>query len=67
MFVEYKAFEPILKHDCGRLGTIYLYVSKLGKQAYTLVDLGHHHLPNANIEQIVSLLLMEGQARRVSF
>src|SRR4030095_15951282 len=34
--------------------------SKLGKQAYTLVDLGHH-LPNANIEQIVSLLLMEGK------
>jgi L-rhamnose isomerase/sugar isomerase len=30
----------------------------LGPKAYTLVDLGHH-LPNANIEQIVSLLLME--------
>ncbi len=28
--------------------------------AYTLVDLGHHH-PNTNIEQIVSLLLMEGK------
>ena len=27
-------------------------------KAYTLVDLGHH-LPNANIEQIVALLLME--------
>jgi len=37
-----------------------LYASKLGKQAYTLVDLGHH-LPAANIEQIVSLLLMEGK------
>ncbi len=32
----------------------------LGPKAYTLVDLGHH-LPNANIEQIVSLLLMEGK------
>src|SRR5262249_40528809 len=32
--------------------------TKLGDKAYTLVDLGHH-LPNANIEQIVSLLLME--------
>jgi L-rhamnose isomerase / sugar isomerase len=44
----------------GDWGQSYLYASKLGKQAYTLVDLGHH-LPNANIEQIVSLLLMEGK------
>ncbi len=35
-----------------------MYTSKLGEKAFTLVDLGHH-LPNANIEQIVSLLLME--------
>jgi L-rhamnose isomerase / sugar isomerase len=35
-----------------------LYANKLGPKAFTLVDLGHH-LPNANIEQIVSLLLME--------
>ena len=34
--------------------------NKLGKKAYTLVDLGHH-LPNANIEEIVSLLMMEGK------
>ena len=32
----------------------------MGERAYTLVDLGHH-LPNANIEQIVALLLMEGK------
>jgi L-rhamnose isomerase/sugar isomerase len=38
---------------------IYMHPS-LGEKAYTLVDLGHH-LPNANIEQIVSLLLMEGK------
>jgi L-rhamnose isomerase/sugar isomerase len=37
-----------------------LYATKLGDKAFTLVDLGHH-LPNANIEQIVSLLLMEGK------
>jgi len=37
-----------------------LYATKLGNKAYTLVDLGHH-LPNANIEQIVALLLMEGK------
>ncbi len=41
-------------------GQSLLYVTKLGPQAFTLVDLGHH-LPNANIEQIVSLLLMEGR------
>jgi L-rhamnose isomerase/sugar isomerase len=35
-------------------------VNKLGPKAKTLVDLGHH-LPNANIEQIVSILLMEGK------
>jgi L-rhamnose isomerase/sugar isomerase len=42
----------------GDWGQSYLYASKLGPRAFTLVDLGHH-LPNANIEQIVSLLLME--------
>jgi L-rhamnose isomerase/sugar isomerase len=59
MFIEYKAFEPnFYSMTVGDWGQSYLYASKLGKQAYTLVDLGHH-LPNANIEQIVSLLLME--------
>ena len=42
----------------GDWGQSLLYANKLGPQAYTLVDLGHH-LPNANIEQIVALLLME--------
>ncbi|MFM9910177.1 MAG: sugar isomerase, partial [Chitinophagaceae bacterium] len=61
LFVEYKAFEPnFYSTTVGDWGQSYLYASKLGKQAYTLVDLGHH-LPNANIEQIVSLLLMEGK------
>jgi len=61
MFVEYKAFEPnFYSTTVGDWGQSYLYASKLGPQAYTLVDLGHH-LPNANIEQIVSLLLMEGK------
>jgi L-rhamnose isomerase / sugar isomerase len=61
IFVEYKAFEPnFYSMSVGDWGQSYLYASKLGKQAYTLVDLGHH-LPNANIEQIVSLLLMEGK------
>jgi L-rhamnose isomerase/sugar isomerase len=59
MFVEYKAFEPnFYSMSVGDWGASYLYATKLGANAYTLVDLGHH-LPNANIEQIVSLLLME--------
>ena len=44
----------------GDWGQSLLYATKLGPQAFTLVDLGHH-LPNANIEQIVALLLMEGK------
>ena len=61
IFVEYKAFEPnFYSSTVGDWGQSYLYTSKLGNKAYTLVDLGHH-LPNANIEQIVSLLLMEGK------
>jgi len=59
MFVEYKAYEPnFYSMTVGDWGQSLLYASKLGEKAYTLVDLGHH-LPNANIEQIVSLLLME--------
>jgi L-rhamnose isomerase/sugar isomerase len=61
LFVEYKAYEPnFYSTTVGDWGQSLLYASKLGPKAYTLVDLGHH-LPNANIEQIVSLLLMEGK------
>lgn len=61
MFVEYKAYEPnFYSTTVGDWGQSLLYTGKLGDKAYTLVDLGHH-LPNANIEQIVSLLLMEGK------
>ena len=61
IFVEYKAFEPnFYSMTVGDWGQSLLYANKLGPKAYTLVDLGHH-LPNANIEQIVSLLLMEGK------
>lgn len=61
VFVEYKAFEPnFYSTTVGDWGQSLLYASKLGPKAFTLVDLGHH-LPNANIEQIVSLLLMEGK------
>src|SRR6478609_2597172 len=61
MFVEYKAYEPnFYSTTVGDWGQSLLYATKLGSKAYTLVDLGHH-LPGANIEQIVSLLLMEGK------
>ncbi|MBI1343089.1 MAG: sugar isomerase [Terrimonas sp.] len=61
LFVEYKAYEPnFYSTTVGDWGQSLLYASKLGEKAFTLVDLGHH-LPNANIEQIVSLLLMEGK------
>lgn len=59
MFVEYKCYEPnFYSMTVGDWGQSYLLCSKLGPRASVLVDLGHH-LPNANIEQIVSLLLME--------
>jgi L-rhamnose isomerase / sugar isomerase len=59
MFVEYKAYEPnFYSMTVGDWGQSFLFATKLGQKAFTLVDLGHHH-PNTNIEQIVSLLLME--------
>ncbi len=61
IFVEYKPYEPnFYSMTVGDWGQSLLYTTKLGKKAYTLVDLGHH-LPNANIEQIVALLIMEGK------
>jgi L-rhamnose isomerase/sugar isomerase len=61
VFVEYKAAEPnFYSTTVGDWGQSLLFTNKLGPKAYSLVDLGHH-LPNANIEQIVSLLLMEGK------
>ena len=61
VFIEYKAFEPnFYSMTVGDWGQSLLYANKLGPKAYTLVDLGHH-LPNANIEQIVALLLNENK------
>lgn len=61
MFLEYKCAEPnFYSTTVADWGQSYSYVQKLGEKAFTLVDLGHH-LPNANIEQIVSLLLMDGK------
>jgi L-rhamnose isomerase/sugar isomerase len=61
IFVEYKAYEPnFYSMTVGDWGQSLLYTQKLGPKAFTLVDLGHH-LPSANIEQIVALLLNEGK------
>jgi L-rhamnose isomerase / sugar isomerase len=61
VFIEYKAYEPnFYSMTVGDWGQSYLFANKLGPKAYTLIDLGHH-LPHANIEQIVSLLLMENK------
>jgi L-rhamnose isomerase/sugar isomerase len=61
LFLEYKCAEPnFYSTTVADWGQSYSYVKKLGDKAQTLVDLGHH-LPNANIEQIVSLLLMENK------
>ncbi|HEY8929959.1 MAG TPA: sugar isomerase [Mucilaginibacter sp.] len=61
VWIEYKPFEPnFYSTTIGDWGQSLLLANKLGNKAYTLVDLGHH-LPNTNIEQIVSLLLMEGK------
>ncbi|PWJ60408.1 L-rhamnose isomerase/sugar isomerase [Dyadobacter jejuensis] len=61
MFVEYKAYEPNFYSTVIQdWGSSLLFCQKLGPKADVLVDLGHH-LPNANIEQIVATLMMEGR------
>ena len=59
MLVEYKPFEPAFyATDIADWGMAYLYAQKAGPRAKVLVDTGHH-LPGANIEQIVAWLLDE--------
>jgi L-rhamnose isomerase / sugar isomerase len=61
MLIEYKPYEPNFYSTVIQdWGTSFLLANKVGKRAYTLVDLGHH-LPNTNIEQIVATLMMEGR------
>ncbi|HLR36454.1 MAG TPA: L-rhamnose isomerase [Chitinophagaceae bacterium] len=61
MLIEYKPFEPAFYATViPDWGTSFLLANKLGKKANTLVDLGHH-LPNTNIEQIISTLLAENK------
>ena len=61
VFVVYKAYEPNFYSTVIQdWGSSLLFCQKLGPKADVLVDLGHH-LPNANIEQIVATLMMEGR------
>jgi L-rhamnose isomerase / sugar isomerase len=61
VFIEYKPYEPhFYSTVVSDWGTSLLFCQKLGDKALGLVDLGHH-LPNTNIEQIVSRYLMEGK------
>ncbi len=59
MLVEYKPFEPAFYHtDSADWGMAAHFARKAGPNAKVLVDTGHH-LPGANIEQIVAWLLDE--------
>ncbi|MGV3585703.1 MAG: sugar isomerase [Adhaeribacter sp.] len=61
VFIEYKPYEPhFYSTVVADWGSSLLFCQKLGEKALGLVDLGHH-LPNTNIEQIVSRFLMEGK------
>ncbi|WP_417444160.1 sugar isomerase [Joostella sp.] len=61
MFIEYKPYEPNFYSTVIQdWGTSFMLANACGDKAYTLVDLGHH-LPNTNIEQIVSTLMYKGK------
>ncbi|WP_430427169.1 sugar isomerase [Maribacter litoralis] len=61
MFIEYKPYEPNFYSTVIQdWGTSFMLANACGDKAYSLVDLGHH-LPNTNIEQIVSTLMMKGK------
>ncbi len=61
LFIEYKPYEPSFYSTVIQdWGTSFLLANACGERAYTLVDLGHH-LPNTNIEQIVSVLMWQGK------
>ncbi len=61
MLVEYKPYEPNFYSTVIQdWGASLMLANGCGEKAYTLVDLGHH-LPNSNIEQIVSILQLKGK------
>ncbi|SOE21273.1 L-rhamnose isomerase / sugar isomerase [Spirosomataceae bacterium TFI 002] len=61
MFIEYKPYEPNFYSTVIQdWGTSFMLANACGEKAFSLVDLGHH-LPNTNIEQIVSTLMLKGK------
>ena len=61
MYTEHKPYEPAFYATVNfDWGSSLLLAQAAGPKASCLVDLGHH-LPNANIEQIVSRLAMVGR------
>ena len=61
MYTEHKPYEPAFYATVNfDWGSSLLLSQAAGPKASCLVDLGHH-LPNANIEQIVSRLAMAGR------
>ena len=61
MLVEYKPYEPNFYSTVIQdWGASLMLANGCGDKAFTLVDLGHH-LPNSNIEQIVSILQLKGK------
>jgi L-rhamnose isomerase/sugar isomerase len=61
LFTEHKPFEPAFYSSVNNdWGSSLLLAQATGDRARCLVDLGHH-LPNANVEQVVSRLAMVGR------
>ncbi|PCJ61920.1 MAG: sugar isomerase [Planctomycetota bacterium] len=61
LLVEHKPFEPAFYSSVNNdWGSSLLIANSVGERCLTLVDLGHH-LPNTNIEQVVSRMLMQGK------
>jgi len=61
MLIEYKPYEPNFYSTVIQdWGASLMLANSCGDKAFTLVDLGHH-LPNSNIEQIVSILQLKGK------
>ena len=57
VYLEHKPYEPAFYSTViSDWGTSYICAKELGEKALCLVDLGHH-LPNTNIEMIVSRLI----------
>ena len=61
LFTEHKPYEPAFYSTVVQdWGSSLMLAQALGSRASCLVDLGHH-LPNANVEQIVARLITAGK------